>query len=73
VPFRISRAKRPDNKPGRTKEVKGMGIFFCFMPLDKGLYRAVSKWCISQQSMESIAKPYIHHFETATRFNYGRA
>jgi len=53
--------------------VQGMDIFFCFMPLNKGLYRAVSKWCISDQSMESIAKAYIHHFETATRFDYERA
>ena len=43
------------------------------MPLNRGLCRAVSKWCISDQSMESIAKAYIHHFETATRFDYERA
>ena len=43
------------------------------MPLNRGLCRAVSKWCISDHSMESIAKAYIHHFETATRFEYERA
>jgi hypothetical protein len=43
------------------------------MPLNKGLYRAISKWCISDQSIESIAKASIHHFETATGFTYGRA
>ena len=42
------------------------------MPLNKALYRAVSKWCISDQSIEFIAKAYIHHFETAIRFNYVR-
>jgi len=55
-------------------KVKGMGIsFFCFMPLNKGLCRAVSKWCICDQSIKSIAKAYIHHFEPATRFEYERA
>jgi hypothetical protein len=43
------------------------------MPLNKGLFRAVSKWYISDESMECIAKASIHHFETATRFKYGRA
>jgi hypothetical protein len=43
------------------------------MPLNKGLYRAVSKWGISDQSMGSIAKAHIHHFETATSLNYDRA
>jgi hypothetical protein len=33
----------------------------------QGLHRAVSNWCISNESMESIPKAYIHHFETATR------
>ncbi len=48
-------------------------LFFCFMPLSNGLYKAASKWCISDQSMESIAEAYIHHFETAIRFDYVRA
>jgi hypothetical protein len=38
------------------------------MPLNKGLYRAVSKWCIFDQPIESLAEAYKRHFETATGF-----
>jgi hypothetical protein len=48
-------------------------LFFCVIPLNKGLCGAVSKWCISDHSMESIAKTCIHHFETAARVYYMRA
>jgi len=47
-------------------------VFFLLYALKKRFCMAVSKWGIYDQSIESIAKPYIHHFETATEFNYVR-
>jgi hypothetical protein len=39
---------------------------FLLYVLKKRSCVAVSKWCISDKSIESIAKASIHHFETAT-------
>jgi translation initiation factor 2 beta subunit (eIF-2beta)/eIF-5 len=45
---------------------------FLLYALEQRSVQGRLKWCISDQSMESIAKAYIHHFETVTRCNYLR-
>jgi hypothetical protein len=51
-----------------TSNSKGMSIsFFWSVPLNQGLFGAISKRCISDQSMESNSKASIHNFETFRR------
>ena len=55
-----------------TSKLRACVSLFLLYVLKKRSCVAVSKWCISDKSIESIAKASIHRFETATEFNYVR-